>query len=193
MNKHKLGKQLGDINVPEQLENRIHRNWQQQLREESIARAGSKWQLATTASFLVVIVLLRTVFSTPDLVNAALEDIVADAKHSVGVSVEMDSILQANHIQAPTINMPVRMTKYCTLEKSRTLHMQIAGEQQGSVHLFVKENGFDAQFWQDSQGVKQQMIWKIIHPRDDLSVLVIHTPDMDPLNVDKLVQHMFFS
>ena len=194
MDKQKLRQKLGDINVPEQLENRVRQNWRQQLREETEAtQAGTKWLVATAASVFVAVVLLRTLFATPVLVEAALKDIVADAKHSVGVSVDVDSVLQANHIQAPIKNMPVRMTKYCKLENSEALHMQVAGEHQGSVHLFIKENGFDIRFWQASQGDKQQMSWKIIQPRDGLSVLVVHTPDMDPVNVDKLIQHMFFS
>jgi hypothetical protein len=127
------------------------------------------------------------------VIDAAVADIVADEKHQVGVSISMDSILAATHIQLPIDNMPVHMTKYCNLNRDKTIHMQVDGANHGSVHLFVKQGRFDKQLWQANSGQLNEMEWKIIHPRDDLSVLVLRTADMNPDNVEKLIQHMFYS
>lgn len=194
MDKKKMNSTLNSVDVPDKLEARIRDNWHEQIRESGEkARIHSSWLAATAASLLLAAFVLRIGFSTPTVIEAALADIVADEKHQAGVSITMDSILATTHIRPPIDSMLVRMTKYCSLNRDKTIHMQIAGTKQGSVHLFVKEGQFDKQLWQDNSGQSNEMEWKIIKPRHNLSVLVLRTTDMNPENVERLIQHMFYS
>lgn len=193
MDKEKLSKKLNSLEVPDQLEARIRSDWQQQNAERNVASQFMLKLTAVAASFVVAMVVLRITFSTPALVTAAIDDIAEDAKHSVGIAVDFSAVLSSRNIDAPLQKMPVRMSKYCELDEQKTLHMQVAGEQQGHVHLFVRDGRFDHFFWQAEEGVAGDMQWRIIQPSDDLSVLVVFTPDMNPVNVEKLVRHMFYS
>ena len=191
MRDEKLKQQLQRPLVPADLEASIRANWETQLRTRSHSRVWLA-MLASAASLMFVVVLVGSLHYTPDVVRDALEDIANDAKHDVGISIPMETIIAEKHFRAPMQNMPVRLTKYCALDEYRTLHIQVAGARQGEVHLFIQEGSFDIAAWQTHHGEMNAMTWKIIQPRDNFSVLVVYTPEMNPDNVEKLIQHMFY-
>jgi hypothetical protein len=73
------------------------------------------------------------------------------------------------------------------------MHIKVAGEKQGEVHLFIIPDGFNLAFERETIGIVNAMPWKMIEPRDDLSVLVVYSHDMNPKNVEKLIQTMFYA
>lgn len=191
MKDKELEQQLDRPIVPNDLEESIRANWKTQLGEPNQQR---RWNtiLASAASLVMVVVLLSSFSRTPDVVNDALADIGDDVKHGIGISVPIETLLAEKHLKAPLKNMQVKMTKYCNLKHARTVHMQVAGERQGQVHLFIHEGSFNVAAWQKNRGEMGSMTWKLITPRENVSVLVMHTADMNPDNVEKLIQHMFY-
>ena len=87
--------------------------------------------------------------------------------------------------------MPVQLSKYCNLDGIQTVHLKIAGEQRGAVHFFLHNGPIELLPWQRQRGETQNLTWQLLHPRDDLAVLVFRTHDMDPENAQRLIQHMF--
>ena len=79
------------------------------------------------------------------------------------------------------------------LNGHKTIHLKVAGEKQGTVHLFIKEGHFDLTKSNRDEEINESMPWKLINPREDLSVLVLYTKDMNPANVDRLIQTMFYT
>ena len=89
--------------------------------------------------------------------------------------------------------MPLKIAKYCLIDGNKTLHLQIAGEKQGNVHLFILPGEFDDTFWQNNKGTASSMPWQVIKPFNNLSVLVLHTPDINKEKVQRLIQSMFYA
>jgi len=191
MKDRELERQLDRPIVPNDLEASIRSNWKTQIGGPSQQR---RWNtmLASAASLVMVVALLASFGQTPGVVSDALADISDDAKHGVGISIPLETLLAEKHFKAPLQNMQVKMTKYCDLDSSRTVHLQVAGERQGQVHLFIQEGAFDVAAWQKNRGELGAMTWKLITPREDISVLVMYTADMNPDNVEKLIQQMFY-
>ena len=190
----KLHLQLNRPRVPENLEDRIRANWQAQMLPTKNAWPAKRL-LAVAAAFTLAlgVVLVNYYPATPALVNAALRDIHNDEAQGIGVTVPVSLVAEIEKVKLPPPFMPVEMTKYCNLVGHQTLHVKVSGEKQGKVHLFMTNEGFDLRFWQARQGAMHSMPWRLIKPRGDLSVLVLYTEDMNPANVDKLIQAMFYA
>ena len=196
MNDRDLHKQLTTPPIPKDLEKKIHENWKQQLTPVEKAYTAFAWRAAYVSSaclFVVALAFSSLSFSTPSLVTAAYHDIQKDRPLEIGISIPNEVWLQTHHINMPPASMAIEMTKYCYIERHKTVHLQIAGAKQGKVHLFIQQGEFDQSFWHKSTGNFKSMPWRLLAPRTDLSVLAFYTPDMNPDNVEKLINTMFFT
>ena len=197
----KFKRKLNALEVPEELENRIRSNWHSQMRGSNSGRVKNEaekirfWRpgLALAASLLIAFFVSTQPFKTPALIDAAVNDILKDAKTNIGLSISLETVLAMHDIQLPPMSMPISMTKFCTLDGLKTTHMQVNGADKGEVHFFIKQGEFDIAFWQANQGEVATMPWKLIKPGKDLSVLVLYSVDMNPENVAHLIQKMFFA
>jgi hypothetical protein len=189
-----LQQQLKRLQVPRDLEARIRANWKQQLNRDPGKRSRyGMLAAAALAGLTLSILLINIISTTPVMVAAALNDIRNDIQHDVGIAIPLDVLAQLDDVKLPPESMPLKMTKYCTLGSSKTIHLQVAGAKQGEVHLFIQRGDFDIAFWEATQGQIDSMPWKLVKPRDNLSVLVLYSHDMNPANVEKLIQTMFYA
>lgn len=188
-----LYRQLNRLNVPGDLEKKLHSNWQDQKARQLRTRPMKFILIAAGLSGIILGTLLVNQLTVPqDLINIAINDIRNDDKQHVGITLPVDLIIKQANIHMPPESMPVEMTKLCNLNGNKTTHLKIAGAKQGAVHLFIKEGSFDASLW-ESKNNTPGMPWMLIKPRDNLSVLVVYTEDMNPVSVDKLIQTMFYT
>ena len=190
-NKKDLNKLLNLPQPEKDLESKIKANWRKQLSNEKPYYNRGFW--AAAASIVFAIVIFVGIDNTPKVVYAALTDISHDAKHDIGLSIDLENIQNKFGINPPPQSMPIKMTKYCTLNGTQTVHMQITGENQGEVHVFMQQGDFDSRSWQERDGELQAMPWKLMQTQNGLSVLVIHSKDMNLENVKLLTQKMFYS
>ena len=188
-----LWHQLNRPPVPDSLENRIVANWEQQ--QAQIHGKHASIQILAIAAAVVLLVsglLAVGIYRDPALVTAALADIDKDIRQQVGVAIPADTLENMRYVKLPPPSMPLKMAKRCTIEERKTIHLQVDGEKRGSVHLFIYSGDFNYSFWEARQGKAGTMYWRLIHPREGLSVLLLHTPDMNRDNVDRLVRTMFY-
>jgi hypothetical protein len=200
MNDEKFKRSLNQAEVPASLEKQLRDNWRAQLKEEAGHSFGvSRGLLSAVASVFVLVVALFAVGQqgAPEIVTLAMQDIATDAARSNQIAYRFDDAmrvqLQSQGISPPLPSMSVKMAKYCTLNKTRTTHLRIAGEVRGEVHVFIRDGEFDFPAWRSEQGELNAMHWQLIHPRDGLSVLVMRTENMNPQNVEALIQKMFYA
>jgi len=188
-----LKRKLNTLEVPEELEKRIRSNWQTQMQTNT--KRIQWWQpgLALVASFALAFFVSIQVLKTPTFVDAAVNDIISDAKSNIGLSIPLKTILVMHDMQLPPASMPVKMTKLCTIDGLKTTHIQVNGKAKGEVHLFIKQGEFDTAFWQAQQGKVITMPWKLIKSGKNLSILVLYSADMDPDNVETMIQKMFYT
>lgn len=179
--------------VPDDLESKIRANWHEQ-KSKQLSNKPAKYLLVAASIFAMVVgtVFLNSYFTAPNLISVAINDINNDAKQHIGIALPIESVVQEANIHLPPDSMPIEMSKLCTLNGNQTMHLKVAGAKQGEVHLFIKKGDFEASIWKSEQSATATMPWKLIKPRDDLSVLVLYTKDMNPANVDVLIQTMFY-
>ncbi|WP_455208360.1 hypothetical protein [Kaarinaea lacus] len=188
-----LHRQLNRPHVPDDLEKKIRANWQDQKSKKLRKKPSRYLFLAASLFGIIVGTVLVNQLSTPkDLISIAINDINKDEKHHVGITLPVELLLKQTKIHSPPDSMPIEMTKLCNLNGNKTTHIKVAGAKQGAVHLFIKAGDFDASLWEPKNN-SSSMPWKLIKPRNDLSVLVVYTEDMNPVNVDKLIQTMFYA
>ena len=188
-----LHRQLNRLDVPGDLENKLQANWRDQKARQLQKRPT---KLILVAAGLIGVILgsiLVNQLSTPkDLISIAINDIRNDEKHHVGITLPVDQLIRQANIHMPPESMPVKMAKLCNLNGNKTTHLKVAGAKQGAVHLFIKEGDFDASLW-ESKNITRSMPWRLVKPRNNLSVLVVFTQDMNPASVDMLIQTMFYT
>ena len=184
---------------PLDLEKKLRENWRQQLCQQSSAqKIGSSklhWRSIAASVALTIIVTFSFVGinKTPSVIASAIDDIDSDEKQNIGLAVQAKEWLVAHQINMPPSAMPIKMSKYCLIGGNKTLHLKIAGEKQGDVHLFILAGKFESAFWQKHNGTTSSMPWQIIQPTQDVSVLVLHTHDMNTEKVQQLIQTMFYA
>jgi len=200
MNDKKFKQSLKQPEVPTSLEKKIRDNWHAQFNEETDRRSGaSRLLMSAVASIFVVSMALFFVGQqgAPNIVALAMQDIASDARHRNQSEYPFDDVmlsrLKMQGINPPLPTMPVKMAKYCSLNKTQAIHLRIAGSVKGEVHVFIRDGDFDIPAWRAEQGELNAMQWQIIHPRENMSVLVIRTADMNPQNVEALIQKMFYT
>jgi len=200
MNDKKFEQSLKQPEVPTSLEKKIRDNWHAQFKEEANRYSGiSRLLMSAVASIFVVFMALFFVEQqgAPNIIALAMQDIASDARHRNQAEYPFDDVmlsrLKMQGINPPLPTMPVKMAKYCSLNKTQAIHLRIAGSVKGEVHVFIRDGDFDIPAWRAEQGELNAMQWQIIHPRENMSVLVIRTADMNPQNVEALIQKMFYT
>jgi len=188
-----LYRQLNRPHVPDDLEEKIRMNWRDQMSRQQQHRPV-KFMIVVASLFGVIVgaVLVVNLSTTQDLISIAINDINRDEINHVGITLPIELVLKQANIHLPPESMPVEMTKLCNLNGNKTTHIKVAGPKQGAVHLFVKTGDFDASLWESNDNAPA-MSWRLIKPRENLSVLVVYTEDMNPASVDKLIQAMFYT
>ena len=188
-----LHRQLNRLDVPDDLEKKLQANWQDQKTRKLRSRPVKFILVAAGLSGIILGTILVNQLSRPDdLISVAIRDIRNDEAHHIGITLPVDLLIKQANIHMPPDSMPVEMAKLCNLNGNKTTHLKIAGAKQGAVHLFIKEGDFDASLW-ESENSKSALPWRLIKPRQNLSVLVVYTEDMNPASVDKLIQTMFYA
>jgi len=195
MDKKDINRKLNAPDVPKDLKLKIINNWHSQIKqqEETSKYLRKKGLVAVAASFLIAIVIWGKEPFTPTVVNAALDDIVSDEKQDIGLSVSLQTIAEMNDLSSSINQLPIKMTKYCTLNQAKMLHVKISDDQRGEVHLFVNQASFDKELWQSSEGSKDGMSWEIISPKENLNILVMHSSDIKDNEVNTLIQQLFYT
>ncbi len=200
MSDEQFKRSLKQPEVPTGLEEQLRNNWCAQLKEKTGRRTGASRVLMGAAAS-VFLALMTFVFvtqqGTPAIVTLAMQDIASDAASNDQASYRFDDAmrvqLQSRGIQSPLPSMTVKMAKHCTLNKTQTTHLRIAGALRGEVNVFIRDGNFDIPAWRAQQGELNTMQWQVIHPHDGLSVLVMRTADMNSQNVKALIQKMFYA
>lgn len=188
-----LQRQLNRLPVPDDLEKKIRANWQDQQSKRHQHKPVKYILVAASLFGIIVGTVLVNRLSTPkDLISIAINDINKDKKQHVGITLPMELLVKQANIHLPPDSMPIEMIKLCNLNGNKTTHIKVAGTKQGAVHLFIKEGDFNASLWESTHN-PPTMPWRLIKPRNDLSVLVVYTEDMNPASVDKLIQTMFYT
>lgn len=192
--KHALKQLLKRPDVPPSLQQNILANWQQQQAQR---RRNTPllfaWASSLAALVLTLLLLFKPNTDGGDLIGLALKDIASDAEKHVAIALPLDEVYLRAHIHRPPPSMPVQMSKYCYLNDNKTMHLKVAGAKQGVVHLFIKQGDFDAVFSGRSTGAGASLPWRLFKPRNDLSVLVLYSRDMNPNSVDELLKTMFYA
>lgn len=82
-----------------------------------------------------------------------------------------------NRIELVPQKYKVEMSKFCRLQSHQTTHLRIAGATQGKMHIFF-HHGDKPIHWLNRSGTNEQMSWKLVQVREDLSLIVMYTHDM---------------
>jgi len=151
-----------------------------------------KWASSLAAS-LFLLVMVSGYLHTPEIVTLANTDITKDANLKNGLPVPTEQWLNKHSIEQVPEIYPVKMSKLCRLGQSLTMHLRIAGKQQGEMNVFFQP-GENTTGWVDGwlarSGDMQGMHWKLIKVRKNLSVIVLYTPDMRETAVQDILQKM---
>jgi len=188
-----LYRQLNNPDVPGDLEKKIRANWLDQKAKQRPTMPVRQILVAASVVVLIAGAVLTSWLTTPnDLISIAINDINNDEKQHIGMTMPIDAFVKQANIHLPPASMPVEMIKQCNLNGNKTMHVKVAGANQGAVHLFINKGDFTTSLWTSNDDVPA-MPWRLIKPRKDLSVLVVYTKDMNPASVDKLIQTMFYA
>jgi len=189
-----LSQQLNRPRTPKDLEAKIRANW---LEQTIYHRHNSATKYLLIAASVIGVVVATFFVSqatrAPDLVQVAIEDINNDTNKHVGITLPFEMLIKQSKINMPPSSMPVVIAKRCNLDGNETLHIQVAGENHGAVHMFIKKGDFTLAVANASQGEVTYRAWGLIKPRNELSVLVLYSKDMNPASVDALIKTMFFA
>ncbi|WP_455203108.1 DUF3379 family protein [Kaarinaea lacus] len=196
MNEKDLQDQLKRPSLPKELEASIRENWKQQLAQSHEIRRQKRFRLVGVAASVAIVTITLIVvmtLQTPTVVRHALADIEKDKPLNVGIAVPDNIWMSSLRIKAPPAVMAIDMTKYCYIEGAKTVHFQLSGADHSEVHLFVQDGEFEKRSWQTTQGELESMKWRLLKPRDDLSILVLFSRNADTLSIERLIDTMFFA
>lgn len=152
---------------------------------ETLKPNSIKWISSIAASILLFLVGFAYM-QTPTLISSAYVDSFKDADLNNGLQVSMQQWLDENHILAVPSAFPVTMSKFCHLDGLLTAHLRIAGKEQGEMNVFF-HYGSAPLFWSKRSGMVDNMNWKFIKVRDNLSLIVLYTEDMREQSVQKIL------
>lgn len=186
--KSALKKHYADQSLSSRQLNRLQQTQQQPKYFVAINRF--KWPASMVASFLLLMAVL-SYFQTPALITSAYADIYKDANLNNGLQPTMRQWLSVNHIASVPPQYPVKMSKFCRLGSLLTTHLRIAGKQQGEMHVFIHqgEQQWSAR-WIAGAGTVEDIHWKLLQVRDDLTVIVLYTRDMREKSVRHILNEM---
>lgn len=191
MQQKKIQKILNSPRVPQELENQLLKNLNLQITKELVNHHQLRWikHLAIAASLTLCLILTSLYWQTPILISAAYADINKDTHVENGFSSKHFQELRQMSIGRPPESMKVEMSKYCNLSNYQSTHFRIAGEQQGKVNIFfLSENKLH--HWGKSEGMINELHWKLLYVHDNLTVIVLYTHDMKVSGVQNLLNSM---
>jgi len=143
-----------------------------------------KW-LASVAASLLFFAVITSYIKTPDLITLAYADILKDTELNNGTQPSIQQWLNENSITQVPQQYPVEMSKFCLLDKFLTVHLRIAGAEQGKMNVFFHQGIYRLNSLNRS-GMMNNMNWKLLKVRDDLTIIVMYTQDMR----EQVVQHI---
>ena len=147
-----------------------------------------KW-LGSIAASLLFAVSIMSFFQTPALITSAYADIYKDANLHNGMQSSMQQWLDVNRIDRVPQPYPVQMSKFCRLGPVLTTHLRIAGKAQGEMNVFFHQ-GEDAPLWLNRSGKVDDMHWKLLKVRENLTVIVLYSHDMREKSVQFILHEM---
>lgn len=147
-------------------------------------RSEFKW-LSSAAVALLFFVALTSYIKTPDIITLAYADILKDSELNNGIQPTMQQWLNENSVTQVPQQYPVEMSKFCLLDKYLTAHLRIAGIEQGKMNVFFHQGPHGLNSLKRS-GTMNNMNWKLLKVRDDLTIIVMYTQDMR----EQAVQHI---
>jgi len=147
-----------------------------------------KWG-GTIAASLFLFVVMMGYLQTPDLISSAYADIRKDANLNNGMQVSMQQWLDENDIASVPQQYPVKMSKFCRLDQVLTTHLRIAGKEQGEMNVFI-HHGERTLSWFDRSGAVEDMNWKLLKVRNNLTLIVLYTHDMREKSVQHILHEM---
>ena len=147
-----------------------------------------KW-LGSIAASLLFAVSVMSFFQTPALITSAYADIYKDANLHNGLQSSMQQWLDVNRIDRVPQPYPVQMSKFCRLGQVLTTHLRIAGKEQGEMNVFFHQ-GEDAPLWLNRSGKVDDMNWKLLRVRENLTVIVLYSHDMREKSVQYILHEM---
>lgn len=149
---------------------------QQQAKIKIQRNFGFKWLGSIAASFLIFVIFVAYL-QTPAVITAAYADIKIDADTNNGLPSSMSQWMTNNRIELVPQKYKVEMSKFCRLQSHQTTHLRIAGATQGKMHIFF-HHGDKPIHWFNRSGTNEQMSWKLVQVREELSLIVMYTHDM---------------
>jgi hypothetical protein len=147
-----------------------------------------KWAGSMLASFVLFASILGY-FHRPELITFAYADIHKDSQLNNGLAPSMRQWLDENNIASVPEEFPVKMSKFCRLNQVLTTHIRIAGKQQGEMNVFIHQ-GEPPLYWRDRSGSFDDMKWKLVKVREDLTLIVLYTLDMREKSVQNILYEM---
>jgi len=147
-----------------------------------------KW-LGSIAATLLFTLGALAFFQTPAIITSAYADIYKDANLHNGMQSSMQQWLDVNRIDQVPQPYPVQMSKFCRLGQTPTTHLRIAGKTQGVMNVFFHQ-GDTAPLWLNRSGKVDDMHWKMLKVREDLTVIVLYTHDMREKSVQNILHEM---
>ena len=147
-----------------------------------------KWTGSMAASFLLFVVMM-SYLQTPDLINFAYADIQKDVHLNNGMQSSMQQWLDENNIASVPALYPVEMSKFCRLDRALTTHLRIAGKEQGLLNVFFHQ-GARPLHWFGGAGTVDDMNWKLVKVRSDLTLVVLYSQDMREKSVLHILHEM---
>ena len=146
-----------------------------------------KWLASIAASFLIVWAI--GYLHTPQLISSAYADIQKDKSLNTGMPLAIQQWLDESNIASVPSQYPVEMSKFCALGQRLTMHMRIAGKEQGELNVFF-HHGEQSLFWFNGAGKLNDMNWKLLKVRKNLTLIVMYTQDMREKSVQHILNEM---
>ncbi len=147
-----------------------------------------KWGATFVASFVLSFFIFGYIH-TPEIVSSAYADIYKDSTLNNGMQVAISQWLQENNIASVPRKFPVEMSKFCRLDTVLTTHLRVAGYKQGIMNVFFHQ-GVRPVHWINNTGIVDDMNWKLVKVRENLTVIVLYSFDMREKSVLHILDEM---
>ncbi len=165
------------------------------LQAKSQSAAGDtkktcRWYVpATLLASVAMVFFIISVIGTPRLINHAYADIQKDAGYYSQLTDQQQQWLIANNINQVPQQYRLEMSKYCELGDDKTLHLRIAGIEQGKLHLFFQQDRAKSS-WPSRRGQLDDLHWEVRKLNADMNLIVMYTDNMRKTAVDSILQQM---
>ena len=151
------------------------------------SRSKYFWLSSMAASVMIFFILFDN--PHPGLITSAYQDIAKDSELHNGLDIAVSDWLAVKNISPVPEEFDIEMSKFCQLERQTATHIRVAGKSQGTAHFFFHQTDTDLQP-EIAQGVENELNWKIIYIRENISVLVMYTQDMREEAIQKILHGM---